>query len=159
MIRAVLCVMLLATATPLAAQQVDPNNSDGDNGGFTLTPELDLEGAGEDGDFETVEEIEQEQVATADGAILRALDKVSGALSDIEISNGQTVNYGRLNVLLGECRYPKGNPSGDAYGYLEIRPVDDDRPFFKGWMVSSSPALNALDHPRYDVWLLRCKTS
>ncbi|MGB0800115.1 MAG: DUF2155 domain-containing protein, partial [Planktomarina sp.] len=28
-----------------------------------------------------------------------------------------------------------------------------------GWMVASSPALNALEHPRYDIWVLRCKTS
>jgi len=33
-----------------------------------------------------------------------------------------------------------------------------DKPVFKGWMIASSPALNALDHPRYDVWVLRCIT-
>jgi len=25
-------------------------------------------------------------------------------------------------------------------------------------MIASSPALNALDHPRYDVWVMRCTT-
>ena len=30
---------------------------------------------------------------------------------------------------------------------------------FAGWMIADSPALNALDHPRYDVWVLRCITS
>ena len=30
---------------------------------------------------------------------------------------------------------------------------------FSGWMVASSPALNALDHSRYDIWVLRCMTS
>ncbi len=30
---------------------------------------------------------------------------------------------------------------------------------FSGWMIASSPALNALDNPRYDVWLLRCNNS
>jgi hypothetical protein len=29
-------------------------------------------------------------------------------------------------------------------------------PVFSGWMVASSPALSALDHPRYDVWVLNC---
>jgi hypothetical protein len=26
-------------------------------------------------------------------------------------------------------------------------------------MVASSPALSALDHPRYDVWVMRCSSS
>jgi hypothetical protein len=34
----------------------------------------------------------------------------------------------------------------------------NDTPVFSGWMIASSPALNAMDHPRYDVWLLRCQT-
>ncbi|MEZ5716636.1 MAG: DUF2155 domain-containing protein [Paracoccaceae bacterium] len=33
-----------------------------------------------------------------------------------------------------------------------------DDPIFTGWMVASSPALNAMDHRRYDVWVLRCIT-
>ena len=33
-----------------------------------------------------------------------------------------------------------------------------DQPVFSGWMIASSPALNALDHARYDVWVMRCKT-
>ncbi|MEM1379301.1 MAG: DUF2155 domain-containing protein [Pseudomonadota bacterium] len=28
---------------------------------------------------------------------------------------------------------------------------------FKGWMFASSPALNALEHPTYDVWVISCK--
>ena len=27
---------------------------------------------------------------------------------------------------------------------------------FQGWMLASSPALNPLDHPLYDVWVLEC---
>ncbi|MEM8579848.1 MAG: DUF2155 domain-containing protein, partial [Pseudomonadota bacterium] len=27
---------------------------------------------------------------------------------------------------------------------------------FEGWMLASSPALMALDHPRYDVWVTAC---
>lgn len=29
---------------------------------------------------------------------------------------------------------------------------------FRGWMFASSPALNALEHPVYDVWVIDCKT-
>ena len=31
-----------------------------------------------------------------------------------------------------------------------------ETPLFSGWMLASSPALSALDHPRYDVWVLSC---
>lgn len=157
MIRASLLALLLAA--PLAAQELDPNNSDGDNGGFTLEPELNLDGAGVDGSFATVEEVEQEQVAVAEGAVLRALDKVANTVTDFELSTGQAQSFGTLSVFLAECRYPKDNPAGDAFSFLVIRPQGDDRPVFQGWMIASSPALNAMDHPRYDVWVLRCKTS
>ena len=36
-------------------------------------------------------------------------------------------------------------------------PVDPDR-IFAGWMFASSPALNPLEHPIYDVWVIDCKT-
>lgn len=106
--------------------------------------------------FET-EPLDQAPDATlGSGAVLRGLDRVSGALTDIELSTGQGAEYGALEITLGECRYPADNPSSDAYAYLTIRDRRQDEPLFAGWMVASSPALNALDHPRYDVWVIRC---
>ena len=58
-----------------------------------------------------------------------------------------------------ECRYPVGNPSGNAYASLEISETGKPGVLFSGWMIASSPALNALDHSRYDIWVLRCITS
>ena len=157
MIRAVLAAVFLLGAVSVAAQQTDPP-AEGDDG-FSLTPELDLEGAGEEGSFEEIEAVEQPQATSAEGAVLRGLDKVTGNLTDLEMGNGQTRRLGRLSVTLGECRYPAGNPSGDAYAFLVIRTDGDDRPVFEGWMIASSPALNALDDARYDIWALRCITS
>jgi len=136
--------LLVGLGMPVSAQ----------DSGITLTPELDL-----DENFGNVETVEQPKATAAPGAILRGLDKVGGTLSDIEIVKGQTVKFGRLNVTLGDCRFPSGNPSGDAYAYLVIRSDTAERPIFEGWMIASSPALNALDHPRYDLWVIRCKTS
>jgi len=64
-----------------------------------------------------------------------------------------------LNVVLSECRYPVDNPMGDAFAYLTISEDPLQPPVFMGWMVASSPALNPLDHRRYDVWVLRCAMS
>lgn len=101
----------------------------------------------------------KEMAATGSGAVLRGLDKVNAQFQDIEILNGTSVRFQRLVIDLGECRYPEGNPAGDAYAYLTIREDGTAEPVFQGWMLASSPALNALDHSRYDVWVLRCKTS
>jgi len=100
----------------------------------------------------------QIQAATVapEGAILRALDKVSGEVVDFELTPGQTKQLGRIQVSLNECRFPTENPSGDASAYLIIRNAADQSQAFAGWMIASSPALNGLDHSRYDVWVLRC---
>ena len=98
------------------------------------------------------------QTGKATGAMLRGLDKVSGTPVDFSMKVGDTVELGKLRVTLGECRYPTDNPSGDAYAWLVVRDGNDDETTFEGWMIASSPALNALDHQRYDVWVLRCTT-
>ncbi|MGB5559799.1 MAG: DUF2155 domain-containing protein [Paracoccaceae bacterium] len=100
----------------------------------------------------------QEALTAPAGAMLRAMDKVSGDVVDFDLTPGQTKQLGRIQVTLGECRYPAGNPNGDAYAYLVIRNAGVEVPSFTGWMIASSPALDALDHPRYDVWVLRCIT-
>jgi hypothetical protein len=94
-----------------------------------------------------------------DGAVLRTLDKVSGEVIDVEMASGQTMAYGPLQVTLHECRYPEANRAGDAFGLIRVVDARAVQELFAGWMVASSPALNALEHPRYDVWLLRCITT
>ena len=99
-----------------------------------------------------------QEVLSAEGAVIRGLDKVSSLTDDIELTRGETVRYGRLRITLSECRYPEGTPArANAYLVIEDDRVED--PVFAGWMLASAPALNALDHPRYDVWVLRCSSS
>lgn len=90
------------------------------------------------------------------GAHLRGLDKIDGRVADIDVGAGRTVQFGRLSITLGECRYPSNNPAGNAYAWLDIQ--QNGERLFDGWMIASSPALNALDHPRYDVWVIACET-
>lgn len=101
----------------------------------------------------------QEATETGSGAILRGLDKLTGRARDIELSAGSMAQFGRIEVSLSECRYPEGEPASDAFAFLTVREAGKPDPAFRGWMVASSPALNAMDHQRYDVWVLRCTTS
>ncbi|MCV6597129.1 MAG: DUF2155 domain-containing protein [Mangrovicoccus sp.] len=97
-----------------------------------------------------------QEVVAAPGAVLRSLDRMSGVYHDLDLKVGQSADLGRLEIRLTDCRYPKDNPAGDAYAYLIISDRHTGGPLFQGWMLASSPALNALDHMRYDVWVMRC---
>ena len=92
----------------------------------------------------------------ADGAALRGLDKVSGEVVDLELVVGETGDLGRIDVRLGACRFPEDNQAGEAFAWITVTAPRRELPLFEGWMSASSPALNALDHPRYDVWVIRC---
>jgi len=89
-------------------------------------------------------------------AELRGLDTLNGATTDITLAVGETARFGHLEVRLEACRVPREAPESDAYAFLWIRDVREAEPRFSGWMFASSPALSALDHPRYDVWVLSC---
>ncbi|MBL4873037.1 MAG: DUF2155 domain-containing protein [Rhodobacteraceae bacterium] len=106
-------------------------------------------------------EIELQPVLSdvAQSALLRGLDRINGTAEDIPIAVGETVTYERLKVTLLACRYPRGDISADAFAQLIITDIREKAPRFVGWMFASSPALSALDHPRYDVWVLSCQSS
>jgi hypothetical protein len=96
--------------------------------------------------------------AQAPGATIRWLDKVSGTLGDLDLARGQAGQTGRLTILLDECRYPAEGAPTDAYAHLTVTDALRAEPVFSGWMLASAPALSAMDHSRYDVWVLRCLT-
>ncbi len=89
---------------------------------------------------------------------LRVLDKLTGDVTDVSMRVGSVEQVGLLRVSLQECRAPSANPNGDAYALMSILYREDPQPAFQGWMIASAPALNAMDHPRYDVWVLRCSS-
>lgn len=97
-----------------------------------------------------------QDMADAPGGILRWLDKVTGETADIELARGQSAVSGFLTIQLDDCRYPIENPASNAFAHLTITDSRAAEAAFDGWMIAGSPALSALDHPRYDVWVLRC---
>ena len=100
-----------------------------------------------------------QEVVASPGAVLRALDRISGVTTDLELAAGESVIYRRLSVTLAECRYPPEDPTSNAFARLVIIDTTSAVEKFNGWMIADSPALSALDDARYDVWLIRCKIS
>jgi hypothetical protein len=92
----------------------------------------------------------------ADHLHLRGLDTLNGTAQDIDMRAGETVRFGHLEITAETCRVPQDDPTGDAYAFLKIRDIREETARFSGWMFASSPALSALDHPRYDVWVVNC---
>lgn len=95
-------------------------------------------------------------VANGPGAKLRFLDRLSGAVEDLVLARGAFRTLGDVTVQLDQCRFYPENPGAEAFAHLTIIENPSGKAIFVGWMVASSPALSALDHPRYDVWVLRC---
>lgn len=62
-----------------------------------------------------------------------------------------------LDVLPGEA--VGDTPSFEAPAAIVLDgPKAEGVNIFRGWMFASTPALNALEHPVYDVWVIDCKT-
>lgn len=133
--------MIAAFALPASAQ----STIEGDNTTIRL------------GNSREVTTQTRDRVSSAEAAVLRGLDKLSGSSVDLQAGILEPLVFGALQITMHDCRYPKDNPNGDAYLHLTIYDRNIETPVFDGWMVASSPALSALDHPRFDVWAIRCK--
>ena len=95
-------------------------------------------------------------------AQLQGLDKISGRIVSIEAPVGQTVHFGTLEMIVRTCRKrpPEEPPESAAFiDIWEIKSGEAAASLFRGWMFASSPALSALEHPVYDVWVVDCTES
>jgi hypothetical protein len=95
-----------------------------------------------------------------DMVVLQGLDKVTARVSRIELPVGQYVHFGTLDIVARKCdkRPPEEQPESAAFlDISEIKPGEPANTVFRGWMYASSPALNSMEHPVYDVWILDCK--
>jgi hypothetical protein len=95
------------------------------------------------------------------GVILGGLDKIAARTAKFEVNMKQKVFYNTLIVTVLACktRPPEEPPESAAFLDVQERKSDGTvQKIFSGWMFASSPALNALEHPVYDVWVISCKT-
>jgi hypothetical protein len=93
-------------------------------------------------------------------AVFSGLDKITGRIITFEVATNETVQFGSLQITERVCysRPPTEAPQTDTF--VEIDNIDANNQYkrvFTGWMFADSPSLHALDHPVYDIWLLRCK--
>jgi hypothetical protein len=98
----------------------------------------------------------------ATGVILGGLDKVAARTAKLEVALNQPVFYNTLIVTARACKTRPPEEPPESAAFLEIQDRKSDgtiQKIFSGWMFASSPALNALEHAVYDVWVVNCKTA
>ncbi len=96
---------------------------------------------------------------SGDAIVLQGLDKVTARISTLNIKVGETVDFGTLKITLRACEKTPPEDPPEATAFLDIMEQRDDEDpisLFHGWMFASTPALSALEHPVFDVWVLDC---
>ncbi len=93
-------------------------------------------------------------------AILQGLDKTTARVSTIEAPLDEVARFGSLKIVARACHKKPPTETPESTAFLEIVDVRPDSPavrVFTGWMFASSPAVSALEHPVYDIWVLDCR--
>ncbi len=98
--------------------------------------------------------------AEAETAVLQGLDKITARISTFEVPVNQTAEFGSLEITVRRCAKTPPEEPPESAAFMEIVDARPDSPsvlLFSGWMFASSPAVSALEHPVYDVWVIDCK--
>jgi hypothetical protein len=92
--------------------------------------------------------------------VMQGLDKVTARVSTFEATIDELVSFGALRIVVRKCERTRPEEPPESSAFLDIYEARLGEPpadLFHGWMFASSPALSALEHPVYDVWVLECK--
>lgn len=92
--------------------------------------------------------------------VMRALDKITARVEELEVPTGRPYKFGTLLITVRACRETPPEETPESAAFLEIsefKPGATETPVFKGWMFASSPALSAMEHPIYDIWVTGCR--
>ena len=94
--------------------------------------------------------------------LLRGLDKITGRPTNITAPIGKPVKFATLTITARYCYStpPSETPETTAFVQIDdIRPDQPARRVFSGWMYGSTPGLNGVEHPLYDVWVISCNNN
>jgi len=94
--------------------------------------------------------------------VLRGLDKITGRPTNIFAPVGVPVRFATLTITTHYCYSTPPSEPPETTAFLEVvdhRPDQPERKIFSGWMLASSPSLNGVQHPLYDLWVISCKTN
>ena len=92
---------------------------------------------------------------------IKALDKITAKTSAIRLAIGEKEFFGPLEIKALKCQLSEKNDTTDTVAYLQVKDLsakDNNQVFlFNGWTFASSPTLQSIDHPIYDLWITSCE--
>ena len=92
---------------------------------------------------------------------LTALDKITAKTSSIRLAIGEKNFFGSLEIKALKCQLYEGKDNTDTVAYIQVKDLsskDNNSVFlFNGWTFVSSPTLQSIDHPIYDLWVTGCE--
>ena len=92
---------------------------------------------------------------------ITALDKITAKTLSIKLGIGEKKYFGSLEIKGLKCQLSENNEFSDAVAYLQVKDLaakDNNQVFlFNGWTFASSPTLQSIDHPIYDLWITGCE--
>lgn len=94
--------------------------------------------------------------------LLRGLDKITGRPTNILAPIGKPVHFATLTITVRYCYSTPPSETPETIAFVQIddhRPDQPARRIFSGWMYGSTPGLNGLEHPLYDVWVISCNNA
>lgn len=94
--------------------------------------------------------------------LMRGLDKITGRPTNITAPIGKPVRFATLTITARYCYSTPQSETPETTAFVQIedhRPDQPARRVFSGWMYGSSPGLNGVEHPLYDVWVISCNNA
>ena len=92
---------------------------------------------------------------------LTALDKITAKTTGIRLGIGEKKFFGPLEIKILKCQLSENRDFIDTVAYLQVKDLsskDNNQVFlFNGWTFASSPTLQSIDHPVYDLWITSCE--
>ena len=92
---------------------------------------------------------------------IKALDKITAKTLAMKLGIGEKKYFGSLEIKGLKCQLSENNEFSDAVAYLQVKDLDskdNNQVFlFNGWTFASSPTLESIDHPIYDLWITGCE--
>ncbi len=85
----------------------------------------------------------------SNGVNIQVLDKISGKVFRSRLDVDQPIQFGTISIILEKAFVNSPDDIDEVYAYIKIK--EKGKIIFRDWLFASSPSVNLLAHPVYDV--------
>ncbi len=94
--------------------------------------------------------------------LLQLLDKSTATTKVVELSIDNEIKFGNIMIKLHKCWQAPLSQIPESKALIEVNEKNNNsyskevKNIFLGWMFASSPSISSLQHPIYDITILKC---